>query len=104
MSFLQDRWYFLISIVTAVSGSMAFWENQSFLSKMAENLGIVKNGSPWLTLGSFCAEYTTFIQRLLNFYTMCKSDWSLAYFHKIAEILVFPRNEFIRMIMSSFCT
>ena len=43
---------------------MVILENQPFLAKMAEILGIVKNGLLRLTLAPFYAEYTTFIQKL----------------------------------------
>ena len=47
-----------------------FW---LFLAKMAEILGIIKNGLLWLTLAPFYAEYATFIQKLQNFYDICKN-------------------------------
>ena len=43
---------------------MVILENQPFLAKMAEILGIVRNRLERLTLVSFYAEYTTFIQKL----------------------------------------
>ena len=51
-----------------------------FLQKMAEILGISRNGFLWSILASIFAEYMTFIQKWCLFYNFCKNGWFLVYF------------------------
>ena len=76
-------------------------ENQPYLAKMAEILEIVRNRLRRLTLVSFYAEYTTFIQKLY-FCNIFKNGWFLAYFRKMAEILRIVKNGLPRLTLASF--
>ena len=77
-------------------------ENQPYLAKMAEILGIVRNRLRRLTLVSFYAEYTTFIQKLWYFCNIFKNGWFLVYFRKMAEILGILKNGLLRLTLASF--